>query len=86
MQAAMVYEVSLPWWLPCAVVAAVVFLVTLKVVRVWALNRLRDGAEGRSPLTPDVEAAARERFNPTAKPGDSGAIRPADEGVREEGA
>jgi len=40
---------------------------------------------GRSCLTPDVEATARSRFNPSAKQGNQGAIRPADEGVREHG-
>jgi len=40
---------------------------------------------GHGPIAPDVEAAARKRFNPTAKPGDQGAIRPADDGVREDG-
>jgi hypothetical protein len=31
-------------------------------------------------------AAAREHFNPAGKPADPGAIQPADDGVRNEGA
>jgi hypothetical protein len=40
--------------------------------------------EGPSPLTPDLDAAARERFNPSSKPGDPGAIPPGDVSVRQD--
>jgi len=41
--------------------------------------------QGHAHLTPAVEQAAHARFNPSGKLGDQGAIRPADEGVREDG-
>jgi len=41
--------------------------------------------KGHFPLTPDVDQSARTHFKPSGKPGDQDAIRPADEGVREEG-
>jgi len=59
---------------------------------VSALSRTRqqrrqrwEGDRGHVPLTPDAEAAARAHFNPSGKPDDTGAIRPAGDGVREEG-
>jgi len=36
-------------------------------------------------ISPDIEALARERFNPFGKSEDPGAIRPEDDGVREGG-
>jgi len=89
----MVFEVSLPWWL-AGFAAAVVALIVVAVWRAVAeaagratgSDQRRHGqAEGSSPLTPDLEQTARVRFNPSGKPGDPGAVRPADEGVREHG-
>jgi len=47
-------------------------------------QHLQEG-KGLLCLSPDIEQAARARFNPSGKSGDEGAVWPADEGVREEG-
>jgi len=41
--------------------------------------------QGHARFTPDAEADARAHFNPSGRPGDRGAIRQADDGVREVG-
>jgi len=62
--------------LPPALVAGAVSAVTVSRQR---------RQEGSLLLNPDVERVAREYFNPAGKPGDQGAIRQADEDVREDG-
>jgi len=47
-------------------------------LRIW-------GNKGHARLTSDVEAVAHTRFSQGSKPGDTDAIRPADNGVREDG-
>jgi len=63
-----------PWWIVCVGVA-IVFLVALKVARVWILHRLRSNTPGPSPSPPTLSrqpgstsARAKSRAMPYSLP------------------